>query len=106
MLSAARLRQLSHFPSGGCVAMSLAGDDLFNTRMRITKRRWPHGSAAWWRLPRTGDQMNFYSATIRDLLVWKSRLRPWEQPASPDSLTAATRLVGVLALTLLSMARP
>src|SRR5579863_5630718 len=50
--------------------------------------------------------MNFYSATIRDLLVWKSRLRPWEQPASPDSLTAATRLVGVLALTLLSMARP
>ena len=86
--------------------MSLAGDDLFKARMRISKRRWPHGSAAKWRLPRTGDQMNFFSATNRDLLVCKSRLCPSECTAAPSSRTAVTSLLGLLALAMLSMARP
>src|SRR5579863_8514096 len=106
MLSGPRLRQLSHFSRGGCVAMSLVGDDLSKTRMRITKQRLPHGSAAMWHSPQTGDQMNFSSAIIRELLSRKSRSDPWECAATPGSRSTVGRLVGVLALALLSMGRP
>ena len=49
--------------------------------------------------------MNLFSATIRDVPVWKSRLVAWKRAVQPERRNQLSRLAAVSALALLGMAR-